>query len=222
MTTTKARGLTKCVRAAVADCERIYHLAGVVSHRHGDLGRLREVNVVGTRHLVSAAQPGARVVHVSSVATIGPVLPPAQPADERHPLPRAAARLIYASSKLEGSGSHSRRLPVVSQFDDARDVARGLMALADRGRAGKRTILASEQGNLSWQDFFALLAQVAGVRRRVVRLPRPVARGAAHLAPLDSAPGLYFVGMLFLHSFASMLIALHRFPPRLFVDSGSL
>jgi dihydroflavonol-4-reductase len=68
-------------------------------------------------------------------------------------------------------------------FVDARDVACGLVALADRGRPGERTILAGEGGNLSWHDFFARVAEVAGVHRRTVWLPRAAARGAARLAP---------------------------------------
>lgn len=68
-------------------------------------------------------------------------------------------------------------------FVDARDVAVGLVALADRGRAGERTILTSEEGNLSWREFFALIAEVSDVRRRTVHVPARVAIGAAALAP---------------------------------------
>lgn len=211
------------VRAAAAGCERVFHLAGVVSHRRRDLPLLRAVNVEGTRRLLAAVEPGARVVHVSSVAAVGPVPSPERRADERHELPGAAADLPYAWTKragelaaleaasagadvvvanpgfLLGPGDVHRvsTWPVFAylagrlrfttagglSFVDARDVARGLVALADRGRAGERTILAAEAGNLGWDAFFALVAEVSGVRRRSVRLPASLAVRAAAAAP---------------------------------------
>ncbi len=68
-------------------------------------------------------------------------------------------------------------------FVDARDVARGLVALAERGRTGERTILAAEPGNLCWDAFFALVGEVAGVSRRTVRVPAFVARAVATAVP---------------------------------------
>jgi len=68
-------------------------------------------------------------------------------------------------------------------FVDARDVARGLVALARNGRSGERTILASEQGNLSWDSFFELVSEQAGIRRRTVRLPAGAAVAAACVVP---------------------------------------
>ena len=218
----------ECVSAATADCERLYHLAGVVSHRRRDLVRLHSVNVAGTRNLLAGVEPGARVVHVSSVAAIGPVSSPEQRARENHSFPPAAARLPYAESKREGERivreAVARGVDVVIanpgfllgpgdvhrvstwpvsaylagrlrftiggglSFVDARDVAYGLIALGDRGRCGERMILASEEGNLSWRDFFALVGDVAGVRRLTARLPRPAARAAAHLTPWLVSP----------------------------------
>lgn len=216
------------LRVAAAGCARVYHLAGVVSHRRRDLHRLREVNVRGTACLLSVVEPGTRVVHVSSVAAIGPVPCPERRADENHRFPSAAACLPYAASKREGerivrdavargadivvanpgfllgpgdlhrvstwpvSAYLAGRLRFVTGgglcFVDARDVADGLIALAERGRPGERTILAGEDGNLSWRDFFALVAEVAGVRRRLVRLPRRAARAAARLTPWLVSP----------------------------------
>jgi dihydroflavonol-4-reductase len=216
------------VRRAVAGCDRIYHLAGVVSHRRRDLERLHAVNVVATRRLLAAVEPGVRVVHVSSVAAVGPVPSPEERADEQHTFPAEAERLPYAASKRAGEGealaAAARGADVVVanpgfllgpgdvhrvstwpvaaylagrlrfttsgglSFVDARDVARGLVALADSGRAGERTILASDSGNVAWNDFFAIVADLAGRRRRTVGLPRPVARGAAWLAPWLVSP----------------------------------
>ena len=68
-------------------------------------------------------------------------------------------------------------------FVDARDVAAGLVALAEHGRAGERTLLVTEDGNLGWDDFFTLIAAVSGVRRRTASLPRRAVLGASYLAP---------------------------------------
>ncbi len=74
-------------------------------------------------------------------------------------------------------------------FTDARDVAVGLVALAERGRAGERTILANPAGNLSWDDFFALVGRVAGRRRLMVRLPAKLAAMGARVVPSPVSPG---------------------------------
>ena len=213
----------KTVRSGAADCERVFHLAGVVSHRRRDLPRLRSVNVEATRLLLAGVEPGARIVHVSSVAAVGPVASPTGRADERHEFPPWATAFPYAATKREaellaqsaaaagvdvvianpgfllGPGDVHRvstwpvgaylagRLRFTTagglSFVDARDVADGLITLADRGRAGGRTILASRDGNLTWDEFFALLAQVSGVRRVHARLPRRLAVAAAVVTP---------------------------------------
>lgn len=90
------------VRTAAAGCELVYHLAGVVSHRRRDLETLRAVNVAAARGIVNAADPRARIVHVSSVAAVGYVSAPDLRADERHAFPPEAARLPYAATKREG------------------------------------------------------------------------------------------------------------------------
>ena len=218
----------EAVGRAAAGCERVYHLAGVVSHRRRDLQRLHDVNVGGTRRLLAAVDPAARVIHVSSIATVGPVEAPAERADERHPFPAAAERLPYASTKREaehlslaaaergadvvvanpafllGPGDVHRvsTWPVAAYLSgrlrfttagglslvDARDAARGLVLVAERGRRGERTILASEDGNRSWDDFFALVAEVSGIHRRMLRLPAPAVRNLARLAPWIVSP----------------------------------
>jgi dihydroflavonol-4-reductase len=89
------------VRAAAADCSLVFHLAGVVSHRRRDLPLLRRVNVGGTRVVLASAEPAARIVHVSSLAAVGPAAAPDRPADEQHPFPPEAAALPYAATKHE-------------------------------------------------------------------------------------------------------------------------
>jgi dihydroflavonol-4-reductase len=213
----------RALRTAAAGCERVYHLAGVVSHRRRDRALLHEVHVEGTRRVLGVVEPGARVVHVSSVATVGPVSSPRERAAEEHVMPAAASRLPYAASKREGErvvlaaaergvdavianpgfllgpGDRYRistwpvsaflagRLRFTTagglSFVDARDVARGLVALAEHGRPGERTILTAEQGNLTWDEFFATLATLSGVRRFMVSLPPRLAIAGATLVP---------------------------------------
>jgi dihydroflavonol-4-reductase len=210
------------LRRAADGCGLVFHLAGVVSHERRDLAGLREVNVEGTRRLLAAVDPQARVVHVSSVAAIGPAASPAHPADERQAFPAEAARLPYAATKREAeqlaldAAASGRHVVVASpgfllgpgdvhgvstwpvtayvagtlrfttpgglSFVDARDVADGLVALAEQGRAGERTILAGSAGNLSWKDFFARVASVSGTTRLTVSVPSRIAvAGAAVL-----------------------------------------
>lgn len=217
------------LRRAAAGCERIFHLAGAVAHERRDLNRLSAVNVDGVRHVLAAAEPGARVVHVSSVATIGPAPGRDRPADETQPFPAWAERFPYARTKLAGErlaleaaaqgadvvvanpgfllgpgdvyeistwpvkrylqGVLRFHQPGGLSFVDARDVAAGLVALAERGRAGERTILTSAEGNLAWPDFFARLGRVTGVRRRMLGLPAGLAALAATLVPWPVRPG---------------------------------
>ena len=58
---------------AMVGCDRVFHAAGRVSFLPGDELRLKEVNAVGTAHIVDAAigAGGKRLFHVSSVAALG-------------------------------------------------------------------------------------------------------------------------------------------------------
>jgi nucleoside-diphosphate-sugar epimerase len=80
----------------------VFHLAGIVAHERRDLPRLTAVNVEGTRILLDAVEPGARLVHVSSVAAVGPGPARDRPADERQPFPDTARRLPYAATNRAG------------------------------------------------------------------------------------------------------------------------
>ncbi|MCA9774271.1 MAG: SDR family oxidoreductase [Myxococcales bacterium] len=61
------------LRAAAKGCDRIYHLAAMVSLRRADLQDLYDVNVLGTRKLLDAARAEgvARVMHCSSFGAVG-------------------------------------------------------------------------------------------------------------------------------------------------------
>lgn len=83
------------------------------------------------------------------------------------------------------------RLLVVGglSYVDARDVAAGLVALAERGRPGERTILTSREGNLSHAAFFRRVGAVTGVRRRQIVLPPRAAVAGAALIRWPVKPG---------------------------------
>ncbi len=216
------------LKRAATGCNRVFHLAGVVRHARHDLARLQSVNVDGTRSLVAAVEPGARVVHVSSVAAVGPAAGPGRPAGEEHPFPPYAERYLYSRTKraaeqvmleaarqglevvvanpgfLIGPGDTYRvstwpvwrylqgtlriTVPGGLSYVDARDVAVGLVALDEQGRAGERTILTSMEGNLSHAEFFQRIGEVTGVRRHMFALSPRVAVFGARLIPWPVHP----------------------------------
>lgn len=59
------------VRAAIEDCDVIFHLAGVVAVWGPALQRVRDVHATGALNVLEAAPGHARVVLTSSVVTIG-------------------------------------------------------------------------------------------------------------------------------------------------------
>ena len=59
------------VNRAVADAEVVIHTAGLVAVWGPALKRMHAVHVEGTRNVLTAAAPGARVVHVSSIVAVG-------------------------------------------------------------------------------------------------------------------------------------------------------
>jgi dihydroflavonol-4-reductase len=216
------------VRRAAAGCGRVFHLAGLLRYQASQKAALERANVGGVRTLLGGLEPGARLIHVSSVAAIGPVDSPAARADEDHPYPPRADRSLYSLTKrrgeelvlaaaregvdavvanpgfLIGPGDVYRvnTWPVQRYLQgtlrflvdgglsnvDPRDVAQGLVALAERGEAATRTILTAPDGNLSHEEFFRRVGEVTGVRRRQVVLPRKVALGAARVVPWPVRP----------------------------------
>lgn len=217
---------TEDVRPAAAGCELVFNLAGRVSHEPKDLPFLREANVDGPVRVLKGIEPGARLVHVSSVAAVGPAPAPDRPADETQPFPPRARRYPYAATKRAGeerlleaeadvvvanpgfllgpgdvyriSTWHVERYlrgfmrihtPGGLSNVDARDVAAGLVALAERGRSGERYILTSREGNLSHEELFRRVGDVTGVRRRMVGLPPRVAALSATVLRWPVRPG---------------------------------
>ena len=91
----------RAMRRALRGVDRVFHVAGTTNLRlpEEDLFRL---NALGTRVALEAAlaEGVERVVHVSSVAAIGPA-PPGGTADERQ-VRAAPLGIPYADSKLAG------------------------------------------------------------------------------------------------------------------------
>ena len=217
------------VRVAGEDCALVFNAAGFVSYEPSDLGRLREANVETVRALLAAIDPGARLVHVSSVAAVGPSSSPERLATEEQPFGPEAAAIPYSATKRDAerlvlAAAHDGRDVVMANPSvafgpgdaygsstwavpgylrgrirtyvaggtgnvDVRDVAAGLVAASERGRSGERYILTAPDANLSWRDFFAVVARVTGVRRRMVRVPGPVASAGASLFHWPVEPG---------------------------------
>jgi dihydroflavonol-4-reductase len=84
-----------------------------------------------------------------------------------------------------------RGRPVVPYFSGGtsivhvEDAAAGVVAALERGRAGERYILGGE--NLTWRRFAEIAAEVLGLRRLFVPVPRLVGATAAALGELRSA-----------------------------------
>jgi dihydroflavonol-4-reductase len=217
------------VRRAAADAGRVVHLAGLVAYERRDVPRLRELNVDSVANVVAALPEGARLVHVSSVAAIGPAPARDRPATEEQPWPDRANAYPYPASKRAGeqvalaAAAQGRDVVVASpafvlgagdvnksstfavwrylqgtlrihtpgglSYVHVDDVAAGILAVADRGRAGERYALANRDGNLSHEDFFRRIGEVTGERRRMVGLPHALAVGGAQVLRWPIRPG---------------------------------
>jgi dihydroflavonol-4-reductase len=90
------------VRRAADGCGLVIHLAGLVAYRKRDVPLLRQLNVDSVRNVVDALDDGARLVHVSSVAGIGPAPARDRPATEEQEFPEVAKSLPYPMTKHEG------------------------------------------------------------------------------------------------------------------------
>jgi dihydroflavonol-4-reductase len=217
------------VRRAAADAGRIVHLAGLVAYERRDVPRLRALNVDSVANVVAALSEGARLVHVSSVAAIGPAPARDRPATEEQPWPDRANAYPYPASKRAGeqvalaAAAQGKDVVVASpafvlgagdvnrsstfavwrylqgtlrihtpgglSYVHVDDVAAGILAVADRGRAGERYALANRDGNLSHEDFFRRIGDVTGERRRMVGLPHALAVGGAQVLRWPIRPG---------------------------------
>jgi dihydroflavonol-4-reductase len=88
------------VRSALAGCDRVFHVAALVSNWNGYLPLMERVNVEGTRHVLEAAMALGveRVVHVSTNGALG--MPRGErPADETEPYDYDQYRNAYSATK---------------------------------------------------------------------------------------------------------------------------
>jgi dihydroflavonol-4-reductase len=92
------------LRAALAGCARVFHLAGAVGHRARDEARLRRVNVDGAANVLAAAREAGveRLLFTSSVGALGPAPAPDRRRDETDWLEDERAEFRYAVSKRDG------------------------------------------------------------------------------------------------------------------------
>ena len=90
------------LRRAAEGCRLVVQLAGLVAYERSDLRRLRRLNVESVANVVAALPEGARLVHVSSIAAVGPAPAPDRPADETQQFPAHAHDLPYPATKHEG------------------------------------------------------------------------------------------------------------------------
>ncbi len=108
--------------------------------------------------LAAGAPPGVEVVVVNPSYVFGAPIDRSQPADTSN-------RTI--ASYLQG------RLPAVvdaqTNVVDVRDVAKGHLLAAERGRPGERYVLGGH--DVAWVDLLARVAALAGVRHPLVVLP---------------------------------------------------
>jgi dihydroflavonol-4-reductase len=72
---------------------------------------------------------------------------------------------------------------------DVRDTALGLIAIAERGKAGERYVLANRAGNLSHAEFFARVGEIAGRKRRQLKVPASLAVALTTVFPWPVSAG---------------------------------
>jgi dihydroflavonol-4-reductase len=92
------------VRAAMRGVKRVYHVAGMIDFDGKHLADMRAVNIDGTRNVMTAAAEAGveKVVHVSSVSTVGAVPSPDRTLNEEDFGKGLGVDLPYPASKLEG------------------------------------------------------------------------------------------------------------------------
>jgi dihydroflavonol-4-reductase len=192
------------VRKALRDCDVVFHTAGTVATWGPALKQMHEIHSRGTQEVLHALAPAARMVHTSSVVTLGARRRP-EILTEDSPFTLQRLKVDYVHAKREGErlalaaaatgqdvvvvnpayligpedheGSVMGRLCLRGwkgkikmapsnglNFVDVRDVARGHLLAAERGRTGSRYILGGQ--NLTLVEFLQLLAQVRGLSPR--------------------------------------------------------
>ncbi len=191
------------LRAAMADINVVYHLAGIISIMPGRNARMRQVNVVGTSNVARVSRESGvrRMVYVSSIhalsrprkgiaITEGVHFDPHNAAGEYDQTKAEASLAVLAEVEkgldavivcptgIIGPYHYRGGSPMSSQmrtwmkpgwhltinghfnFVDVRDVARGMVLAAARGRKGEAYILRGAR--ISVADLLRMVRQVTG------------------------------------------------------------
>ena len=209
------------VRAAMQDCDRVFHLAAFAKNWARRPEEVHRINRDALRNIFGVARELAvrRVVYASTVMVYGPsdgkpvderterVIPPSTLYEESkidgervvasaldegldvvivHPtrvfgpghLTEANSTTILIKQYLEGTW---RLLPgngsAEGNYVYVKDVVAGCIAAMERGRRGGHYILGGE--NLTFNAFFAILAEATGKKRLLLPVPEGLAYGAA-------------------------------------------
>jgi dihydroflavonol-4-reductase len=94
-------GDRRSIERAMNEVDAVAHVAGLVSLRRRDHDELTRVNVEGTRNVLEAAAArGLRVLHTSSIATVGFSDTPALHDERSRPGQGAAIHSSYLASKV--------------------------------------------------------------------------------------------------------------------------
>ena len=101
------------------------------------------------------------------------VVNPTTPVGDGDRVPTPTGRMIAGVA----SGRYRTYMTTGINVVDVRDVARGHVLAWERGRRGERYLLGG--ANLSLEDVFAVIAELAGLRRPRIRLPYPAVRALA-------------------------------------------
>jgi dihydroflavonol-4-reductase len=88
----------EAVREALARCSIVFHAAGLVAVWGPALHKVWPVHVEGTRNVLAALEPGARLVHTSSVVAVG-ASRTAEVLDEDSPFNLSHVKLDYVQAK---------------------------------------------------------------------------------------------------------------------------
>ncbi len=86
------------VRRAVRGCSIVIHAAGIVAVWGPALAKMWPVHVEGTRNVLAAIEPGARMIHTSSVVAVGASRSPTV-LDEESPFNLNPIKLAYVHAK---------------------------------------------------------------------------------------------------------------------------
>lgn len=204
---------TNALRHLCDGADAILHLAGAIS---GSATHMREVNLIGTRNLLQAADrtSAKRLVHVSSLAAREPGLSPygatkAGGEQEVNAAARGISTLIIRPPAVYGEGDLAT-LPLLKALTSgtavlpgtagarfslihAEDLARICIMALGSNVEGLREV-DDGHGAYGWPDVAATIRNLCGRPRRLMFIPRSAAMAVGHLADgiaaLTRRPGM--------------------------------